>query len=91
MVSLTKQYTHHATDDLGVHCPGDQGLLLALEESLDCSLHILLHGAIQGLGCSHAADNLSAVSGHQGSEGADDGVKISNPDDNLTVNGDFIP
>ena len=70
--------THHATDKVGVHAPADEGLLLALEESLDGALDVLLHGAIQGLGGGDAADNLAAVGGHQGTERSDDGIKVAN-------------
>ena len=75
------QVTHHASDDVRIHSPVNEGLLLALEESLDGSLHVLLHGSFQGLGGGDAAHDLSAVSGHQGSEGADDSIEIADPGD----------
>lgn len=79
------QSTHHAPDELGVHAPGDEGLLLASEESLNGSLHVLLHGTIQGLGGGDAAYNLATVGGHQGTERADDGIKVANSDKTLTI------
>ena len=90
MLPNTHQNTHHATDKLGVDAPGDESLLLALEESLDGTLHVLLHGSVQGLGCGDAAHNLPAVGGHQGSERADNGIKVANPDVR-TMNKDFTP
>ena len=56
----------HATDDGGVHCVGDQSLLVPLQESLQSSLDLLQHGSVQGLGCGDLADNLSSVGGHEG-------------------------
>ena len=83
LLVIHHQSTHHAPDEVGVHAPGDEGLLLALEESLDGCLHVLLHGAVQGLGGGHAAHNLAAVGGHQGTERSDDGIKVANSDKNI--------
>merc|ERR1719232_1301185 len=75
---LLTNRNNHSSNDAGIHAVVDQSLLITLEESLDGSLDLLLHGGVQRLGGGHAADDLTSVGGHQGAEGGNHSIKISN-------------